>query len=288
MKKKSHFFEVYITRVLKECSDTNTLSLPAKQQLNNFICIFISRLCRDISKLLQMIDRKICTTKEVCTVLGILLSGQLLKNCVLEGEKSVATFKSFTKEEDNYVAKNAKAGIIFPPNLVDKFLKKHHISSSQVNHVSIYIAAICEYIAHEILDTTVEMMNQKKRIDVYDLNLAVKKDNELSCLFTTLNVSFLVAESKSVLCKSSFERLVRKYSCNAKLTKNTLDTLRIFIEKYTIELLSYASMLATHGNRGRVLPCDIKLMYSIINKMKGCEEVVSFPERPSAPDLLSL
>ena len=288
MKKKSHFFEVYIARVLKECSDTNTLSLPAKQQLNNFICIFISRLCRDISKLLQMIDRKICTTKEVCTVLRILLSGQLLKNCVLEGEKSVATFKSFTNEEDNYVAKNAKAGIIFPPNLVDKFLKKHHISSSQVNHVSIYIASVCEYIAHEILDTTVEMMNQKKRIDVYDLNLAVKKDNELSCLFTTLNVSFLVAESKSVLCKSSFERLVRKYSCNAKLTKNTLDTLRIFIEKYTIELLSYASMLATHGNRGRVLPCDIKLMYSIINKMKGCEEVVSFPERPSAPDLLSL
>lgn len=287
MKKKSHFFEVYITRVLKECSDTNTLSLPAKQQLNNFICIFISRLCRDISKLLQMIDRKICTTKEVCTVLRILLSGQLLKNCVLEGEKSVATFKSFTKEEDNYVAKNAKAGIIFPPNLVDKFLRKHHISSSQVNHVSIYIASVCEYITHEILDTTVEMMNQKKRIDVYDLNLAVKKDNELSCLFTTLNVSFLVAESKSVLCKSSFERLVRKYSCNAKLTKNTLDTLRIFIEKYTIELLSYSSSLATHGNRGRVLPCDIKLIYSILNKMKG-EEATLSTTRPSLPDLLSL
>jgi histone H3/H4 len=221
-------------------------------------------------------------------VLGILLSGQLLTNCILEGEKSVATFKSFTKDEDNYVAKNAKAGIIFPPNLVDKFLKKHHISYSQINHVSIYIASVCEYIIHEILDTAVDVVNQKKRIDVYDLNLAVKKDNELSCLFNTLNVSFLIAEPKSILCKSSFERLVRKYASHAKLTKNTLDTLRIFIEKYTIELLSYSSSLATHGNRGRVLPCDIKLMYSIMNKMKGCEQVVSFPERPSAPDLLSL
>lgn len=258
MKRKLHYFEVHITRVVKECSDTNTIRSIAKQQLNSFVCIFISRLCTDLVKLLALIDKKICTTKEVTTILNILLSGDLLTNCISEGNKAISSFNYSKKDK---APKSSKAGIIFPPNLVDKFLKKHHIAYSHVNHVSVFIAAVCEYIIREILDTTILMIEPKKKIDVWDLKRAVDDDTELSLLFGLLDVSFFIADIKSILFKSSFERLIRKYTSQAKVTKSTLDTLRVYIEKYVIDLLSDAAMLAQHNNRGRVLPCDINLMY---------------------------
>jgi histone H3/H4 len=291
MKRKLHYFEVYIIRVLKECSDTNTISSIAKQQLNSFVCIFISRLCSDLVKLLGMVDKKICSIKEVITILSILLKGDLLTNCVSEGQKAVELFHA--KKQDGgaaaeggggYVPKNSKAGILFPPNLVDKFLKKHHIVYSHVNHVSVFIAAVCEYIVHEILDTTIQMIEgHKKKVDVYDLKVAVDTDRELSALFDVLDVSFFIADIKSILFKTSFERLVRKYTGQAKVTKSSLDTLRVYIEKYVIDLLSDASMLAEHNKRGRVLPCDINLMYYL----KSGKKERSNEERSSV-SLLSL
>ena len=268
MKKKSHYFEVYINRVLKQSSDTNTLTLDAKQQLNSFICIFINRLSSDINKLLSCVNKKICTTKEVSTVLSILLNGQLLINCLSEGENAVSKYKAFEKT-DKFVSKSQKAGIIFPPNLIERFLKKHHIMISKVGLVSIYIASVCEYITHEILDITVLNNNltvsKQRRIDTIDLDNAVKNDEELYHLFKSLNLSFLVTGSiKPILFKTSFERLVRRHTNSAKITKPSMDILQTYIEKYTIDLLTYASSLATHSNRTRVIPSDIKLIYDIL------------------------
>jgi histone H3/H4 len=267
--KKSHYFEIYINRVLKQISDTNTLTLNAKQQLNSFICIFINRLSCDVRKLLEFIDKKICTSKEVSNILNIILTGQLLEHCLSEGQKAVETFNSFKSSDassSSYVSKIDKAGILFSPSLVEKFMKQQHIMISQVSHVSIFIAAVCEYIIHEILDIAV-MNCQKKRITVQDLQLAVENDIELSALFKTLNASFLINNSKTnnklILAKSSFSRLVRQYTNRAKLPKMTLATLQTYIEKYIIDLLTNASYLATHGNRIKLLPIDIQLTCAI-------------------------
>lgn len=264
--KKSHYFEIYINRVLKQISDTNTLTLNAKQQLNSFICIFINRLSCDVRKLLEFINKKICTSKEVSNILNIILTGQLLHHCLSEGQKAVETYTSFQSKSTSYVSKIEKAGILFSPSLVEKIMKQQHIMVSQVSHVALYIAAVCEYIIHEILDIAV-LNCSKKRITVQDLQIAVENDIELFTLFKTLNASFLINDSKTnnklILAKSSFSRLVRQYTNQAKLPKLTLLTLQTYIEKYIIELLSNASFLATHGNRLKLLPVDIQLTYAI-------------------------
>ena len=277
MKKKSHYFEVYINRVLKQSSDTNTLTLNAKQQLNSFICIFINKLSSDINKLLDCINRRICTTQEVSSILSILLTGQLLKNCISEGVNAVLKYKSFEKT-DKFVSKSQKAGIIFPPNLIERFLKKNNVMISQVGLVSIYIASVCEYITHEILDTTIINCNTNKhRIDIIDLDNTVKDDCELYHLFKTINVSFLVS-GPPILKKTSFERLIRRYTNNAKITKPSINILRTYIEKYTIDLLTYASLLATHANRTRVIPSDIKLLHDILQRKPLRKSTVSLTE----------
>ena len=265
--KKSHYFELYINRVLKQVSDKNTLTLNAKQQLNSFICIFINRLSSDVHKLLEFVNKKICTTKEVSNVLHILLSGELLKNSISEGQKAVETYNAFDKTL-KHVSKNNRAGIIFPPSLIDKCLKKHNIMISQISLATVYIAAVCEYIVYEIIDLSVINCGKRSRITVKDMELSVINDSELSSLFNLLNVSFLVStDSTLILAKSSFSRLVRHYSHNAKIPKLTLTTLQTYIEKYIITLLKNASSLATHANRIKLLPVDIQLIHSIIHNL---------------------
>jgi len=279
MKKKSHYFELYITRMMKQISDKNTLTLNTKQHLNNFICIFINRLATDILKLLGFVDRKICTTKEVSSVLHILFSfshnkeGDLLKNCILEGEKAVQKsdlFDETNNHNKNHVSKNNKAGILFPPTLIEKMLKQHHITISHISKTSVFIAAVCEYIMYEILDVTVihSSHKNKKRITVKDVDLAIKQDIELSSLLNVLNTSLIVTQEENlILAKSSFERLIRQNVIkNTKLPKATLTILQTYIETYIIDLLRNASYLASHANRIKLLPTDIKLIYSIIQK----------------------
>lgn len=281
MKKKSHYFELYVTRVMKQVSDKNTLTLNAKQQLNSFICIFINRLASDIIKLLEFVNRKICTTKEVSSVLHIMLNegaSHLLQNCISEGEKAVETYKLFDPDNKNHISKCNKAGIIFPPTLIDKMLKKHNITISHISHTSVYIAAVCEYLIYEILDVAAVNYcgGDKKRITIKELDLAVRHDHELSFVFNSLNTYFLISKGEKggddghILAKSSFMRLVKQYSKNAKLPKNTLFLLQTYIEKYIIDLLTNASYLATHANRIKLIPIDIKLIMSMFDK-KPCD-----------------
>lgn len=282
MKKKSHYFELYITRVMKQVSEKNTLTLNAKQQLNSFICIFINRLSSDIIKLLEFVNRKICTTKEVSSVLHIMLNDgapHLLQNCISEGDKAVATYKLFDPDNKNHISKCNKAGIIFPPTLIDKMLKKHNITISHISHTSVYIAAVCEYIIYEILDVAAVNYcgGDKKRITIKELDLVSRNDHELSFLFNSLNSYFLISkgdksggggagEDSHILAKSSFMRLVKQYSKNAKLPKNTLLLLQTYIEKYIIDLLTNASYLAAHASRIKLIPIDIKLIMSMFQK----------------------
>jgi histone H3/H4 len=275
MKKKSHYFEIYINRVLKQVSDKNTFTLNAKQQLNSFICIFINRLASDINKLLKFVNKKICTPKEVAIIMNILVNGQLLKNCISEGEKAIQNYNSFDKSLKN-VSKNNKAGIIFSPSIIEKMLKNNNIMISHVSCVSIYIAAICEYIVYEIIDLSVMNCGDKRsRITVKDMDYVVKNDVELYQLFNNMNTSFLVnfsstefvSDDKLILAKSSFSRLVRNYSKDAKITKCTLHTLQTYIEKYIIDILKNAYFLSKHASRIKLLPVDILLSQSIIKKL---------------------
>ena len=264
--KKSHYFEIYILRVLKQISDTNTLTSNAKQQLNSFICIFIKKLCSDVRKLLQFSHKKICTTKEVANILNIILKGELLKNCIQEGQKAVETFQNSSVKN---VSRIQKAGIIFSPSLIEKFFTQENIMMSQVSHLSIYVAAVCEYIVYEILDIAV-LNCKKKRLTILDLQRVVENDTELSQMFNAVHVSFLIHTTQTdnlLLSKSSFIRLVREHVDNAKLPKTTLNMLQVYIEKYIIDLLKNASFLVTHANRIKLLPTDIQLTFAMMEKL---------------------
>lgn len=191
-KKKSHMFETYISKVLKQISPSNGITNNAKQQLNSILCHIIKHISMLTVKLTMAGKKKTISLKEVENSLTIVLSGKLLENSLKEGKKSCDNISNNEKNINS--SRQNKAGIIFPPSLVEKFLRDFGSSNIMIGNLSpIFLASVLEYICFEILDLSVNYCKENKhiRITIRDLELSVRNDVELNNLFVKLNMSFL-------------------------------------------------------------------------------------------------
>lgn len=194
-KKKSHMFETYISKVLKQISQTNGITNNAKQQLNSVLCFISKHISLLTYKLNSAGRRKTISLKEIENALNIVLSGKLLENALKEGHKSCSNISnSSTTNNVNYSSRQNKAGILFPPSLAEKFLRDFGSSNIMISNLSpIFLASVLEYICFEILDLSVNNCKENKhvRITIRDMELSVRNDEELNNLFFKLNISFL-------------------------------------------------------------------------------------------------
>lgn len=191
-KKKSHMFETYISKVLKQISPSNGITNNAKQQLNSILCHIMKHISMLTVKLTMAGKKKTISLKEVENSLTLVLSGKLLENSLKDGRKSCDNISNNEKNVNS--SRQNKAGIIFPPSLVEKFLRDFGSSNIMIGSLSpIFLASVLEYICFEILDLSVNYCKENKhiRITIRDLELSVRNDVELNNLFVKLNMSFL-------------------------------------------------------------------------------------------------
>ena len=191
-KKKSHMFETYISKVLKQISPSNGITNNAKQQLNSILCHIMKHISMLTVKLTMAGKKKTISLKEVENSLTLVLSGKLLENSLKDGRKSCDNISNNEKNVNS--SRQNKAGIIFPPSLVEKFLRDFGSSNIMIGSLSpIFLASVLEYICFEILDLSVNYCKENKhiRITIRDFELSVRNDVELNNLFVKLNMSFL-------------------------------------------------------------------------------------------------
>ena len=189
-KKKTHFFEIYISKVLKQVSENCGITSNAKQQLNSFLCFLSKYLSKIIIDLTIYGKKKTISDKEIINSLSLTVSGELLKNSILEGEKAVENFKNNKVKG----TRQNKAEIIFPPSIVEKFLRNFGNSKIMVtSSAPVFLSAALEYITYEILDIASIYCtdNKRMRITIRDLEIVVRTDIELNNLFNKINISFL-------------------------------------------------------------------------------------------------
>jgi len=86
-KKRSRFFETYISKVLKHVAPSNGITANSKQQLNSAVCIIARRLSNIATHLTQISKKKTLSEKEVANATKIILPGELAVNATTEGEK---------------------------------------------------------------------------------------------------------------------------------------------------------------------------------------------------------
>ncbi|CAJ2631656.1 putative histone H2A-like protein [Trifolium pratense] len=89
------------------------------------------------------------------------------------------------------VSKSSKAGLQFPVGRVARFMKKGRYSQRLGTGAPIYLAAVLEYLAAEVLELAGNAArdNKKNRINPRHVCLAVRNDDELGKLLQGVTIA---------------------------------------------------------------------------------------------------
>jgi histone H3/H4 len=222
-KKKTRFFETYITKLLKQVSDTNGITSNAKQQLNSCLCLIAKLISSKVIYLTEIAKKKTISEKEVKNALRIVLSGELSKNAIIQGQKAIDKFSTDANDSSSKGnSRQDKAGILFPPSILEKFLRNFSYSKIMVtSSAPVYLAAAIEYLTLEIIENASSYAkdNKRVRVTIRDLEIGVRNDKELNDFFTKHNISFLGGGvvpfiHSSLLSKKNRKKRVKKENDN--------------------------------------------------------------------------
>ncbi|GAA5861922.1 hypothetical protein JCM3774_001351 [Rhodotorula dairenensis] len=90
-----------------------------------------------------------------------------------------------------YHSRSSKAGLQFPVGRIDRHLRKGRYAARIGAGAPVYLAAVLEYLAAEILELAGNAArdNKKSRISPRHLQLAIRNDEELDRLLATVTIS---------------------------------------------------------------------------------------------------
>ncbi|XP_062084804.1 histone H2A.1-like [Humulus lupulus] len=94
-------------------------------------------------------------------------------------------------ERKKSVTKSIKAGLQFPVGRIARFLKKGRYAQRTGTGAPVYLAAVLEYLAAEVLELAGNAArdNKKNRINPRHVQLAVRNDEELGKLLHGVTIA---------------------------------------------------------------------------------------------------
>lgn len=181
-------FTPYIKLILKDLSDKSITS-DAASQLNFIVNVVANKIgcaARSISK------KKTLDSKAIETANMNILVGELNKHAMVEARKAMQKFSDFQKSGTAKVSTSQKAGLKLSVSRVMNLLKgvcKQRISIL----AAVYLTALLEYIAAEILNLASVKAHEHNRVRITAncLKSVISEDEELAGLMKNLNVDLI-------------------------------------------------------------------------------------------------
>ncbi|XP_007074491.1 histone H2B type 1-A-like [Panthera tigris] len=87
-------YSVYVYKVLKQVHPDTGISSKAMSTMNSFVGDIFERIAGEASRLAHYNKRSTITSREIQTVVRLLLPGELAKHAVSEGTKAVTKYTS--------------------------------------------------------------------------------------------------------------------------------------------------------------------------------------------------
>lgn len=190
-RKRTRYFEAFISKCLKNISNEYGITANAKQQLNSSFCILAKEISNKSIHLTNISKKKTISEKEISNSVKLLL---MPEHYNMIHEKCMSNIEKFEKEESKHCSRQDKAGILFPPSICEKFLRNFGMSKVMITkNTPIYLASVLEYISIKILEGAINVTkeNNRIRITVRDLELTVRNDIYLDYLFKKCNLFFI-------------------------------------------------------------------------------------------------
>merc|ERR1719461_2769574 len=99
--------------------------------------------------------------------------------------------KGKTGQNSKAVSRSTRAGLQFPVGRISRYMKAGHYAQRVGAGAPVYLAAVMEYLAAEVLELAgnASRDNKKARIIPRHIQLAIRNDEELSKLLSTVTIA---------------------------------------------------------------------------------------------------
>ena len=191
-------FLTFLDKILKQVHPDTGITGVAKGELNAVVYYIGKALADKAEFAARQAQKSTVTSREIQTAVKLVIPGELAKHAISEGTKAVTKW-SASKDQPGKRSLAMRAGLQIPPARAGQYFKgipkkgkKIKQSSASVGTgAKVYLAAVLEYLAAEILELAGIAARDvhRQRIKVRQLFLAVETDEELKRLFTDLNIT---------------------------------------------------------------------------------------------------
>lgn len=184
---KFNFF-THIPKVLKQVHPELGITTEALNEVNLLCHIFAERIVNEATDLAKMNGKKTISSRGIQTAVRTCLPGELTKHAVSEGIKAVTKYSMMNNEPGS---RSKKASLLFPVGRIETLIRHHSGVERVSEYAAVYLAAVLEYLAAEILEVSGNAArdNKKKRVTTRHLLLAIRYDEELNTLTHTITLS---------------------------------------------------------------------------------------------------
>lgn len=204
-RKRVESYQSYLYRVLKQVHNDTGISKRGMETMNDLTSDLFERLNGECRNILQNSKKATLSAREVQSAVRLAFPGELAKHAVSEGTKAVTKFTSKSNDggkgssgkggsgkggsgrggNKKAVSRSSKAGLQFPVGRVARFQRNSHVAERISADAPVYMAAVMEYIAAEVLELAGNKSKdlKVKRITPRHIQMALKGDEELDILF---------------------------------------------------------------------------------------------------------
>jgi len=129
--------------------------------------------------------------QSICITISAITEANCLSSSPSKPAPATMSGRGKGKSAKKSVSKSAKAGLQFPVGRVARFLKKGKYAERVGAGAPVYLAAVLEYLAAEVLELAGNAArdNKKTRIVPRHIQLAVRNDEELSKLLGSVTIA---------------------------------------------------------------------------------------------------
>jgi histone H3/H4 len=176
-KKQFRYYHNYIPRFIKEKYPDNGVTSNCRDQLNSLLCNLTEILANKSMSIVKHNNKRTITPNDVKGSISIILSREMCASIMVEYESNIESYKD-SNEDNKGRSKHAKAGMVMPPSICDKYLRDFGESKFMVTNESpILLCTAIEHFTNQFLSHAIEYLpKQKKRITIREFEMAREKD----------------------------------------------------------------------------------------------------------------
>lgn len=248
----------YISKILKNVSTSYCITYSAKIQMNDILLAITKTIICQSIRLLEITNKTTLNIRTIVNAVRIIFSDGIVSNILHVGDNAI---KLNTTSE-------FKANLIIPVPFFKNFIHKHAPSYMKLSaKYPVYLSAIIEYIAAEILDLATTQCYKEKhvRITPNDIYQGISHDNDLYTLMNINNIVLLGYNGVDMFSKAPFKQMVRNICIELdddpiKISKQTFSLLQYYIEYYIYQVLEKTNKLCIYSNKNKISQRDLEFV----------------------------